>query len=107
MHFKSNSVVEGVAPGLLDLIEQVLAAYFAVLILHRHIHLVENAQVVEALLRLHHRALAERISVANLEFAIHDKRLRPLQAGDQHTIDEHLVPFVNLEDHICRGVFAR
>src|SRR5215471_8293273 len=80
LQFKSKAVIESVSLGLLNLVQQVFPADFAVLVLHRHIHLIKDAQIVEALLRVHHRALAERISIADLKFAVHHKWLGSLQA---------------------------
>ena len=47
--------------------------------------------------------MAERIAIADLKFAVYHKRLRALQAADQHAIDENLIAFVDLEGHVLLG----
>src|SRR5579863_403001 len=59
LEFQSDSVSEGVALRLLHLNQDIFLRVGAVGILHRGIHLAENAQIVEPGLSVEHPLLAE------------------------------------------------
>ena len=81
LEFQSHAVIEGVALGLLHVHQHILFPLRAVRILHRRIHLAEDAQIIEALLGVQHVDLTQRIARLDLDFTLHDKGAGVNQSG--------------------------
>ena len=88
------------APRLFHLEDHVLVWLAAVRVLHRHVHLLENAQLVQPLLGLQHIDLAERFPRLHLDLLFDDVAARVVQPADQHLV--HVPPraFDNRVDQI-------
>src|ERR1700736_2104099 len=68
LKFEPKAVGKGIAVGLPHLDENIFLRIGPFGILHRRIHLAENAEVVEFGLRIQKILLAQRIAFVNLDF---------------------------------------
>ena len=100
LRFKSKSIVERIPRSLPYINQYILVALLARRILQSNIHAVENAQIVESLLRREEFALAQWIAGMDTNLPLHNLRTRRPQARDQHFIHQHFFAFVNIDDHI-------
>src|SRR5271166_3336406 len=66
--------------------QYVLQRLDALWVLHRHVHLVEDPQVVQAPLRVHHSGLAQGIAWLDPEPPVQDTWTGILEAGNDETI---------------------
>src|SRR5579864_1388973 len=72
LEFESATIIKGVALGFAQLHKNVLTGLNAIGILHRRIHLAENAEVIQFLLGVQEAALAQRVSRLDLQLTVHD-----------------------------------
>ena len=100
MKFETYSIVEGVALGLLQLNQSILARLRTFRILHRRIHLAKDAEVVKFLLALEHVALAEWITVRDLQFVLHYVWPGKFSSRNQNPIHKNAGAFVDGKGHI-------
>src|SRR5271167_1178900 len=98
--FNTTTVTKGPALRLLQIEQYVLRRFLSVRVLDGHVHLVEEAQIVQAPLRGHHSILAQGIVVVNAHLVVHDVRTGKLQPAHDHAIHEDLLAFSNGVNHI-------
>ena len=60
LEFQTQTVVEGIALGLLNVDQNIFIRLVAIGVLHSRVHLVEESQVIEVALRVQHVLLAQR-----------------------------------------------
>ncbi len=95
LKFQSQPVSEGVALGLLHLHQNIFLRIGSLRILHRRIHLAEDAEIVEPGLGVEQILLAERVSVMHLQFALHDVVAGVFGSRHHHAIHREAFPFLN------------
>src|SRR5215470_2826393 len=79
LYLQAESIIKGVPLGLTHLEIDIFVAGFAVRILNRHIHLIKDAHIVEAALRIQHVALAEGLARVDLHLTFHHERTSKVQ----------------------------
>ena len=80
--------------------QDVFAIGLAIGVLNRRVDAGEDAQVVQAALRIGDRRRRERIARIELQVARNQRRMRDLQARDQHFAHELLLAFVHCEEKV-------
>src|ERR1700743_2278393 len=100
LNLKANAVVESVTSCFRELEIYVFTGRFAIRVLHRNVHFVKNPHVIQATLRIQHLVLAKTVFTMNLDFLVHDKRMRVIEPGNQHPIDKDLWAFRNFVSDI-------
>src|SRR5208283_2274211 len=86
----STAVTEGPALGFLKIKKHVLGRFQPIRVLDSHVHLVEQAEVVEPSLRVHHPVLAQGISVLDAHLPVHNVGTGEFQPAHDDAIDKEL-----------------
>ena len=95
--------VIGVSPRFLHVVKNVLVAPPAIRILHRHIDLREDAQIVKPPLRIGHGGRRKRIARSSIPAACSTSvRARGFEPGDHHLAHRLLLAFVDRETQVHR-----
>ena len=104
LKLQSQTIVESIALGLLNVHQYIFLTLVASRILNSRIHLAEDTEVVQALLGIQHINLAQRITGLDLDFTLHDGVAGVVQAGHVHLIHYGLIAFVDGISHIHDAV---
>ena len=100
MKFETYSIVEGVTFGFLHFNQNILARLGSFRVLHRGIHLAEDAEIVKFLLALEHIALTHGIARGDLKFVLHDVWSGKFSSRNQNPIHKNAGAFVDGKGHI-------
>ena len=99
LELETAAVIEGVAIGLARRDQHVLPRLGAVRVLDGRVHLLEQAEVVEAALALQHLLLAQRRARLHPHFPAGDSGAGVAQPVEKNSIDKKLLAFMNGEGH--------
>ncbi len=100
LELQSQTVGEGVALRLLHLDQNILQGIGALRILHRGIHLAEDAQIVEPGLGVEQALLADGVSRVHLQFALHHVVARMLGSGNHDPVDREALAFLDVVSYV-------